>query len=419
MQWKAPVLFLSLAGAVLALLWFAVRKEEASVPPAYVPMEPVTIAVVTDPHFIAPTLTDNGDCFTRVITSADGKVMRFSSELMDAFFAQIASERPDCLIVAGDLTFNGARESHEAFAAYCRALEESGVPVLVLPGNHDLNYPQAARFYGSEFEYVESIDADGFRALYGPYGYDEALSCDENSLSYVFALRPGLRVLFVDSNTDPQYDTIPEAAFDWIETQLRDALEAGDRVISVTHQTVLQHNPRYFNGFVITNRERLQSLYRKYHVSVNLSGHMHVQHWKRGAGLTEIVTGALCIQPCQYGVVKLTGEGGYYELRRADVSAWASAQGRTEPELLDFERYAETFFRDHNILRVPDLPDDLAEALWSLHSAYYSGRMDQVQITAEQLRALKKQASFIGAYAESLAPDLGADFTRVSFSFQE
>lgn len=388
-------------------------------PPVYAPMEPVTLAVAADPHFIAPTLTDNGESFTQVITSADGKVMRYSAELMEAFFSQIAAEKPDCLILAGDLTFNGARESHKAFAAYCARLEAAGVPVLVLPGNHDLSCPQAARFHGSDFDYVESLDAEGFRALYGPYGYDEALSADEHSLSYVCALRPGLRLLLIDSNTDSQYDTIPAASFDWIESQLQAAAAAGDRVVSVTHQTVLQQNPRYFNGFVITNRERLQSLYRKYHVAVNLSGHMHVQHWKRGAGLTEIVTGALSIQPCQFGVLRLTGDGGYYEMRRTDVSAWARAQGRTEPELLDFENYAMTFFRDHNILRVPELPEDLAEALWSLHSAYYSGRMDQVQITAGQLRALKKQDSFIGSYVESLAPDIGVDFTHISFSFQE
>lgn len=339
MQWKTPILFLVLAGAVLAALWFLIGREERTVPLNYTPMEPVTLAVATDPHFIAPSLTDNGEAFMQVITSADGKVMRFSNELMQAFFSEIAAAKPDCLILSGDLTFNGARESHEAFAAFCAQLEAAGVPVLVLPGNHDLNYPQAARFHGSDFDYVDSVDADAFRAIYGAYGYDEALSADDHSLSYVYALRPGLRILLIDSNTDPKYDTIPDAAFDWIEAQLQAAETAGDRVVAVSHQTVLQQNPKYANGFVITNRERLLRLYQKYHVTVNLSGHMHVQHWKKGAGVTEIVTGALSIQPCQYGVVRLTGEGGYYEMRETDVSAWARAEGRTEPELLDFQLY--------------------------------------------------------------------------------
>ncbi len=419
MQWKALVLFLSLAGAVLCLLWFAVRKEEASVPPTYVSMDPVTIAVAADPHFIAPTLTDNGDYFTQAITSADGKVMRFSSELMDAFFSQIAAEKPDCLILAGDLTFNGARESHEAFIAYCEQLEEAGVSVLVLPGNHDLNYPQAARFHGSGFDYVESIDAAQFRALYGAYGYDDALSVDENSLSYVCRLCPGLRLLFVDCNTASEYDTIPEEAFRWIESQLKEALEAGERVVSITHQTLLQHNPSFSDGFVITNRERLLRLYRQYHVAVNLSGHMHIQHWKQTAGLTEIVTGALSVQPCQYGVLCLTGEGGSYETRRSDVSAWASAQGRSEPELLNFEIYALDFFRQCNRRHAAALSPELADVFLSLNAAYYSGNLEAADITADQIHAIRKQDSFLGVYVESVAPDIGMDFTHASFSFQE
>lgn len=419
MQWRAPVLFLSLAGVVLALLWFAVRKEDEPVSVSYAPLEPVTLAVAADVHFIAPTLTDNGAAFTHVITAADGKVMRFSSELTEAFFSQIAAERPDCLILAGDLTFNGARESHEAFAAYCETLEQTGVPVLVLPGNHDLNYPEAARFHGDTFDRVDSISAEDFRTLYAPYGYDEALSADGHSLSYVYPLRPGLRLLLVDSNTDPQYDTVPDATFAWIEAQLHDAAQAGDRVIAVSHQTLLQHNPKFSDGFVITNRERLLHLYRKYHVTVNLSGHMHIQHRMQSGALTEIVTSALSVQPCQYGVLRLTGEGGSYETRCTDVSAWARSQGREEPELLDFETYALDFFLQNNRLHSSGLSAGLADALGRLNAAYYSGRMDQTQITPEQLRALRQQESVVGVYVESLAPDLGEDYTHASFTFQE
>ena len=147
MNWRTPVLFLCLAAAALLLLTrLSGGEEERAV--SYVSMEPLTICVATDPHLLAPSLTDHGECFLRTITNADGKVMRYSSELTEAFFSQIAAERPDLLIISGDLTFNGERESHEAFAAHCAKLEDAGVPVLVLPGNHDLNCPQAARFTG-------------------------------------------------------------------------------------------------------------------------------------------------------------------------------------------------------------------------------------------------------------------------------
>ena len=419
MSWKAPALFLSLAAAVLALLWLVAGREEEPVPIAHTPMEPVTLAVATDTHFIAPTLTDNGESFTRVIANADGKVMRFSSALMEAFFAQIESEHPDALILSGDLTFNGARESHEAFAACCAQLQAAGVPVLVLPGNHDLNSLQAARFHGDTYELVDGLDAEGFRRLYAPFGYDDALSEDEHSLSYVCALRPGLRLLFVDCNTASEMDTVPAESFDWIESQLKDAAEAGDRVIAVSHQTVLQHNSRFAQGFVITNRDRLLRLYRKYHVSLSLCGHMHLQHWKQVSGLTEILTGALSVQPCEYGVLHLSEQGGSYETCPVDVSAWARAQGRTEPELLDFSSYALAFHRQNTMRQHPELSEELLRALADLNAAYFAGRLDTVQVTPDQLRGIAKVSTFMANYVESLTEELGTDFTRVTFTFQE
>ena len=38
----------------------------------------VTVAVATDLHYIAPSLTDNGEFFTELVTDADGKVMPYT-----------------------------------------------------------------------------------------------------------------------------------------------------------------------------------------------------------------------------------------------------------------------------------------------------------------------------------------------------
>ena len=122
MNRKAPVLFLCLAAAVLVLLAHLPSGKEG-VPVSYVPMEPVTILVATDPHFLAPSLTDGGEAFLSVVTHADGKYMQRIGEITDALFDRAASERPAALILSGDLTFNGERGSHEAFAAKCAALE--------------------------------------------------------------------------------------------------------------------------------------------------------------------------------------------------------------------------------------------------------------------------------------------------------
>lgn len=43
------------------------------------------------------------------------------------------------LLAAGDLTFNGEKLSHETVAGLFEEIEAAGVPVLTLPGNHDVN----------------------------------------------------------------------------------------------------------------------------------------------------------------------------------------------------------------------------------------------------------------------------------------
>ena len=403
MKWKAPVLFLCLAAAALVLLArLSPGEEEISVP--YVPMQPVTILVATDPHFLAPTLTDGGEAFLNVVTHADGKYMQRIAEITDALFERAAAERPAALILSGDLTFNGERESHEAFAAKCAALEKKGIDVLVLPGNHDLNRSDAARFEGDAVTPAENITAADFRRIYAAFGYDEALGTDDHSLSYVCRLCEGLRILFVDCNADAGADTIPEETFAWIESQLQAAAEAGERVIAVSHQTVLQHNSRFADGFVIANRERLLRLYREYRVALNFSGHMHIQHARQEGGLTEIVTGALSVQPCAYGVLNLTGQGGDYAVRSA-----------VTPEL---QAEATAFFRDnafHQGMAAGDA--DMARYLADLNTAYFSGRMDLAERDSALLRRWRETDAFTISYIESLLEDLGRDFTQVSFTF--
>ena len=403
MNRKAPVLFLCLAAAVLVLLAYLPSGKEGA-PVSYVPMKPVTILVATDPHYLAPGLTDGGEAFLNVVTHADGKYMQRIEEITDALFDAAASARPAALILSGDLTFNGERESHEAFAAKCAALEDAGVPVLVLPGNHDLNRPDAARFEGDEITAVESITAADFRRIYAAFGYDEALSVDAHSLSYVYSLCPGLRILFVDCNADAGSDTIPDETFAWIESQLQAAQTAGERVIAVSHQTVLQHNARFVDGFAITNRERLLRLYREYHVALNLSGHMHIQHARQEGALTEIVTGALSVQPCSYGVLTLAEQGGDYAARSAVPAALQSE--------------ATAFFRDNAFHQGMAAGDEgMAKYLADLNTAYFSGRMDLAERDSALLRRWRETDSFTISYIESLLADLGRDFTKVSFTF--
>ena len=63
--------------------------------------------------------------------------------LQDAFARLVERVRPRLVIASGDLTHRGRREQHERAAAFLRRLE---LPLVAVPGNHDIPYAAPARF---------------------------------------------------------------------------------------------------------------------------------------------------------------------------------------------------------------------------------------------------------------------------------
>ena len=98
---------------------------------------PIELIVATDLHYLSPSIVERGEVFEKVYLGGDGKQMNYMSEIPDAFIEDVIKQKPDGLILSGDLTFNGEKKSHEELAEKFKKVEKSGVPVMVIPGNHD------------------------------------------------------------------------------------------------------------------------------------------------------------------------------------------------------------------------------------------------------------------------------------------
>lgn len=413
MSKRAPILFLLFTAALalsgLGLYCLASSGErQASLPDT-------TVIVASDPHFIAPELTDHGAYFEAMIESADGKVAEYIDELTDAFLAEVAEAGPAALILSGDLTFNGARISHEALAEKLRAVEAAGVPVLVMPGNHDLNNRNAARFEGDSFTRIESVTAEDFARIYDEFGFSEARSRDGASLSYTAELSPALRILMLDVNTADSPNYVKAETLAWAEKELRDAADAGARVIAVSHQNLFRHNSVIYSGYVIENADELLALYEKYGVLLNLSGHLHCQHVARDdAGFAEIATSSLAVNPCQYGVLRLAGSALTYDTRPTDVSAWARARGLDDPNLLDFAAYAEDFFTGSGRTPLSGESADLLRFFAELNVKYFAGRLDLVDPEDPMFDRWEDAYGFEGQYILAIRDEAGLDSTHLT-----
>ena len=379
------------------------------------------IIVASDPHYIAPALTDGGEYYQKVLDSGDSKFMPWIEEITDAFVEEVLESRPDALLLTGDLTFNGAVISHEALIEKLHVIESAGIPVLVLTGNHDVYNINAARFHGAEFTRVPFATTEVFAELYSNFGLNEALAVDTDSLSYMYRLNAETRILMLDFNTLHDDCGVSENTLQWIEQQLREAKDAGTDVIAAGHQNLFQHTI-FYGGYVINRADVLADLLREYDVSLFLSGHLHIQHIQEKDGLTEISSSALCSYPCQYGVLERTAGALKYETRPLNMKAWAEANGRDEPVFRDFANEAADYMIAH-FKAAPATVSEKSERdamsfyLQQLNLAYFAGDLRKVSELDPDGRLAAhwlEEKDLTALYVSSVMADLGKDFTHWS-----
>ncbi|MDD3254120.1 MAG: metallophosphoesterase [Lachnospiraceae bacterium] len=311
------------------------------------------IMIGTDLHYLARSLTDGGKRFQQMVEHGDGKVMTYIEPVTDAFLAEVMEKQPDVLILSGDLTLDGEKKSHEELAVKLRVVEDAGIPVLVIPGNHDINNRQAARFQGTERMPAEYTTPQEFREIYKNFGYDEAAWEDPVSLSYVYQLDENLWFLMLDSC---QYQprarvggSISSDTYDWIERVLEKAWELDAHVIPAAHHNLLEESEIYVDDCTIEHGEQLVEILDSWDISLFLSGHLHVQHWMRAedaAKIMELVTSSLATPACQYGQLTYWSDDSFsYQTQAVDVESWAARVGRSEADLLNFNKFKEPFLR--------------------------------------------------------------------------
>ena len=380
-----------------------------------------TIWVAADLHYLAPELNDRGPFLTRLLANGDGKLSLYSEELTEAFLAEAAAEKPDALILLGDLTFNGALASHRALAEKLAALENSGVPVYVLPGNHDVFCSGAAAFEGEKYRPVPSAESADSREIYSAFGYGEAIAADRDSLSILCELDESTWLLLLDTNTDHDPCGLSDSSLHWVEQQLKAARARGVTVLAAGHQNLMAHS-LFVGGYVIRQADALRALLSRYGVRLFLSGHMHIQTLGEADGVTEIVTSALSVWPCQYGVVRARDGRLSYETALTDVAAWARAQGSADENLLDFSAYGEEYLDQNSRRQAEPLAalgygeeqvQMMTDYLCAMNRAYVSGDLREIAALDPDGSLLENWAegdSLTGWYLSGIRDRVGNDY---------
>ena len=270
--------------------------------------EPLTIWVATDLHYLSEELYGETPIFLTTLKQGDGKLTEKMPQILDIFVEQVLTARPEALVLAGDLTFNGERLSLQHLADKLSVVQQAGIPVLVIPGNHDIDSFWSMTYVGDGMSSTEPITKDGFYEICGAFGYEQAVARDENSFSYLYSLAEDVQLLCLDGNPNDYQGALTEETLAWAEAQLAEAQKQGKTVLTVTHQNVLPQNSLLYYGYAFYNYEDVAAMLQKYGVTANFSGHSHLQHVAQEGDLKDYATGSLAVTPLRYGVITVDAQ---------------------------------------------------------------------------------------------------------------
>lgn len=240
--------------ALASLLFLSCRKEPGfyNYPSHFGPGHSLKIAVVSDIHYMDPSLLDSnaamGTAFQNYLNQ-DPKLLQFSALVFKKVMAQLSIARPDVLLVTGDITKDGEKIDHQIMAGFFDKLRRQGIAVYVMPGNHDINNAKAKKYVGNNEYPIAMTTKSDFESIYANFGYRAAIARDAASLSYVVQLQPGLRLISIDASKYDDYGpggdiaegTIKPATLTWILAQLKYAQKTHNRIFAMMHHNLIEH----------------------------------------------------------------------------------------------------------------------------------------------------------------------------------
>lgn len=407
---------------LLAIFFFSygisANKKTALMHEPLIPDEAITkkddIWIITDVHYLSESLFDDGENFAFIKDTASGKELDYPAERMEALIWQIKKELPKLLLVSGDLTLNGEKESALDLENYFGQIEDLGTQVYVIPGNHDISNGWARKFEKDEQHTTEQILPEDFQLIFEDFGYAEAYSLDDASLSYAVHPFTDLTLLMLDTNVysetkgsgaPPSNGVLKEETLAWIESILQEA--EGTTVLPILHHNLVEHNVFMNKGIVLDNAPDLQALFVKYNISTAFSGHTHIQDIasKNIADTTlyDITTAAFSIMEPSIGEITIDDSNVYYQKDTLNIDEWAQSTQQTDDNLLHYSDYATQLFVNDGIgMGMHQMfeeqwfdevyGEEVAQFVGENNRLFFSG--ENSQLSPEQISQIKQSRAY-------------------------
>lgn len=389
-------------------------------------------AVLSDPHVYDPTLGTTGTAFETYL-AGDRKMLVQSAEILSTVVSNLLSvSKLDVLIIPGDMTKDGELLCHRKAISLLKPLRDAGIKVYVVPGNHDINNPDAKSYQGSTTTAVANITPEEFSNLYADYGYSAALYRHANSLSYIVEPVEGVWLFAIDSckyadnaslGTPVTSGALSDDLLGWIKTKLAEAKSQGKVSFGMLHHGVVAHfasQPAFFPEYLLDEYASVGQMLAEYGLQLVFTGHFHAQDGAvadyNGDGsllMYDIETGSTVTSPCAWRIVDLDIATRTFKINSFDVNSI--------PSMTDFASFKETFIEQGMLTLYQTYLASmgvtgtalaqLAPLAAALHVAHFKGDEAPSASTLATLQALMAstdtQTAYLGKALYALAVDPG------------
>lgn len=306
---------------ILLLFFNSCSENNHVVEPVDAGVTVAKIAVFSDPHYFDPSLGTDAEKFLAG-TGYSRKMFAESKAILQSTINEINKENVNIVLITGDLTKDGELVSHQKFAEHLKKLERSGAKVYVIPGNHDINNPNAMSYTASGPTPTANISPLQFSEIYADYGYKEALYRDPNSLSYVAQPSDDIWVIGMDAcrydnNLANGYTETggrfkPET-YEWIKSKIKEGIAKNKTILGMMHHGLTEHfakESEFFAPYVVEDFTRIRYEFASLGLRVMFTGHFHAQDivkFQSGSDfIFDIETGSSVTWPVPFRIIELT-----------------------------------------------------------------------------------------------------------------
>ena len=390
--------------------------------------EPIRLGVISDVHFFSRKLVSDGVAY-RNFQNATGRNVNDLHAVLDAVLSDFEKEKTDILLISGDLTNHGERESHLDLIEKLKPLQQCGTRIFVIPGNHDVNIPDAKAYRGDTPTPVKSISKEEFAELYAPFGYGSALKKDTASLSYLAEIDENTWLLCFDTNqyrentvTSISAGRILPETMAWALEILHEARQKDITVLGMMHHGLVEHLPyqsTFFANYLVENWKKNAETLADAGLRVVFTGHFHANDVTlltspAGNIVYDVETASLAQYPFAYRVMQLCDDKLFIDTRFVTYvpgNLNLAEQARSFSENL-IRRTAKNRINSLGIPLPAETADALAELIVPMTLLHFRG---DEKPDDEMKKALRSFAELLGD--EESDTDFELDFPPADNKF--